>query len=280
MVSSAGENLTMSGIMMGKRGIVMGVANDRSIAWGIAQNCSAAGAEVILTYQGDILKKRVEELAKTISCPMCLECDAGKLDGIKNAVSEIAKQYDRIDFFVHAIAYADKEDLKGRYVDTSLENFLLTMNISCYSFTHMVKELERLVKTPEGASMLTLSYYGAEKAIPHYNVMGVAKAALESSVRYMAMDLGGKNIRVNALSAGVIRTLASSAIGDFHTMLRYSGQSSLRRNVTQDDISKAALFLLSDLGSGVTGEIVHVDAGYNSLGMVVPPEVADKINKE
>lgn len=253
-------------LMAGKRGLIMGVANDKSIAWGIAKACSDAGAEVGFTYQGDALRKRVDPLAASVGSSMVLACDVTDAASIDAVFSEVEARWGGLDFLVHAIAYADKTELKGRYVDTSPENFAMSMNISCYSFTAVAQRAERLMT--DGGSMLTLTYYGAEKVMPHYNVMGVAKAALETSVRYMAMDLGPKNIRVNALSAGPIKTLAASGIGDFRYILKWNELNSpLRRNVTQDDIGKAGLYLVSDLASGVTGECHHVDCGYHVVGM-------------
>lgn len=255
-----------AGLMTGKRGLIMGVANDKSIAWGIAQACHAQGAELAFTYQGDALKKRVEPLAASIGSDITLPCDVTDTASMDAVFAELQTRWGRLDFLVHAIAYADKAELKGRYVDTSIENFAMSMNISCYSFTALAQRAEPLMT--DGGSMLTLTYYGAEKVMPHYNVMGVAKSALETSVRYMAMDLGPKNIRVNSLSAGPIKTLAASGIGDFRYILKWNELNSpLRRNVTQDDVGKAGLYLLSDLSSGVTGECHHVDCGYHVVGM-------------
>jgi enoyl-[acyl-carrier protein] reductase I len=255
-----------AGLMTGKRGLVMGVANDKSIAWGIAQACSAQGAELAFTFQGDALKKRVEPLAASVGSEIVLPCDVTDMASVDAVFAELEKTWGKLDFLVHAIAYADKNELKGRYVDTSLDNFLLSMNVSCYSFTAVAQRAEKLMT--DGGSMVTLTYYGSERVMPHYNVMGVAKAALECSVRYMAMDLGPKNIRVNALSAGPIKTLAASGIGDFRYILKWNELNSpLRRNVTQDDVGKAGLYLLSDLSSGVTGETHHVDSGYHVVGM-------------
>ncbi len=256
----------MGDLMAGRRGLVMGVANDKSIAWGIARACAAQGAELGFTYQGDALKKRVEPLAASVGSELVLPCDVTDMASVDAAFAAVAEKWGRLDFLVHAIAYADKNELKGRYVDTSLDNFLLSMNVSCYSFTAVAQRAEKLMT--EGGSMVTLTYYGAERVMPHYNVMGVAKAALEASVRYMAMDLGPKNIRVNSLSAGPIKTLAASGIGDFRYILKWNELNSpLRRNVTQDDVGKAGLYLLSDLASGVTGECHHVDCGYHVVGM-------------
>ena len=255
-----------SGLMAGKRGLVMGVANDKSIAWAIARACADQGAKLAFSYQGDALKKRVGPLADSVGSSLVLPCDVADFASVDALFDEIAKAWGGLDFLVHAIAYADKNELKGRYVDTSFENFQRSLNISCYSFTAVGQRAEALMT--EGGSMLTLTYYGAERVMPHYNVMGVAKAALECSVRYMAMDLGPKNIRVNALSAGPIKTLAASGIGDFRYILRWNELNSpLRRNVTQTDVGKAGLYLLSDLSSGVTGETHHVDCGYHVVGM-------------
>ena len=255
-----------AGLMSGKRGLIMGVANDRSIAWGIAQACHEHGAELAFTYQGDVLKKRVEPLAASIGSEIVLPCDVTDSASMDAVFAALAADWGRLDFLLHAIAYADKAELKGRYVDTTPGNFERSMNISCYSFTALAQRAEPLMDA--GGSMLTLTYYGAEKVVPHYNVMGVAKAALETSVRYMAMDLGPKNIRVNALSAGPIKTLASSGIGDFRYILKWNELNSpLRRNVTQRDVGKAGFYLLSDLASGVTGECHHVDCGYHVVGM-------------
>ena len=256
----------MSGLMTGKRGLIMGVANDRSIAWGVAKACHEAGADLAFTYQGEALKKRVDPLAASIGVDTVLPCDVTDAASMDAVFATLAEKWGGLDFVLHAIAYADKAELKGRYVDTSAENFAMSLNISCYSFTAIARRAEKLMD--QGGAMLTLTYYGAEKVMPHYNIMGVAKAALEASVRYMAMDLGPQNIRVNALSAGPIKTLAASGIGDFRYILRWNELNSpLRRNVGQDDIGKAGLYLLSDLSSGVTGECHHVDCGYHVVGM-------------
>ena len=256
----------MSGLMAGKRGLIMGVANDKSIAWGIAQACRDQGAELAFTYQGDALKKRVDPLAASIGCDIVLPCDVTDDASMDAVFAELQEKWGRLDFLLHAIAYADKNELKGRYVDTTAGNFARSMHISCYSFTAVAQRAEKMMD--QGGSMLTLTYYGAEKVMPHYNVMGVAKAALETSVRYMAMDLGPRNIRVNSLSAGPIKTLAASGIGDFRYILRWNELNSpLRRNVSQEDIGKSGLYLLSDLSSGVTGECHHVDCGYHVVGM-------------
>jgi len=255
-----------SGLMAGKRGLIMGVANDKSIAWGIAQACRDAGAELAFTYQGDALKKRVEPLAASVGSRLVLPCDVTDMASVDAVFEAVAQAWGGLDFVVHAIAYADKAELKGRYVDTSLANFQMSLNISCYSFTAVAQRAEKLMG--DGGSMLTLTYFGAERVMPHYNVMGVAKAALECSVRYMAMDLGPRGIRVNALSAGPIKTLAASGIGDFRYILKWNELNSpLRRNVTQEDVGKAGMYLLSDLASGVTGECHHVDCGYHVVGM-------------
>jgi len=256
----------MAGLMAGKRGVIMGVANDRSIAWGIAKAAHDAGAELAFTYQGDALEKRVRPLAASVGSQIVLPCDVTEPASIDAVFHDLQARWGRLDFLVHAIAYADKAELKGRYVDTTADNFTRSMMISCYSFTAVAQRAETLMTG--GGAMLTLTYYGAEKVMPHYNVMGVAKAALETSVRYMAMDLGPKAIRVNALSAGPIKTLAASGIGDFRYILKWNELNSpLRRNVTQEDIGKAGLYLLSDLSSGVTGECHHVDCGYHVVGM-------------
>ncbi len=255
-----------AGLMAGKRGLIMGVANDRSIAWGIAKACREHGAELAFTYQGEVLRKRVEPLAASAGSQIVLPCDVTDSASMDAVFAALADQWGRIDFLLHAIAYADKAELKGRYVDTTPGNFERSMSISCDSVTALAQRAEPLMT--EGGSMLTLTYYGAEKVVPHYNVMGVAKAALETSVRYMAMDLGPKGIRVNALSAGPIKTLAASGIGDFRYILKWNELNSpLRRNVSQDDVGKAGFYLLSDLSSGVTGECHHVDCGYHVVGM-------------
>ncbi|MEM9370571.1 MAG: enoyl-ACP reductase FabI [Pseudomonadota bacterium] len=256
-----------TGLMAGKRGLIMGVANDKSIAWGIARACHEQGAELAFTYQGDALKKRVIPLAESIGSDITEPCDVTDTASVDAVFDVIEKHWGRLDFLLHAIAYADKAELTGRYVDTSADNFAKSLMISCYSFTALAQRAEKLMPE-DGGSLLTLTYYGAERVMPHYNVMGVAKAALETSVRYMAMDLGPKNIRVNALSAGPIKTLAASGIGDFRYILKWNEYNSpLRRNVTQDDVGKAGFYLLSDLSSGVTGECHHVDCGYHVVGM-------------
>jgi len=253
-------------LMAGKKGLIMGVANNRSIAWGIAKAAAAQGAEIALTYQGDAIKKRVGPLAAELGSQFILPCDvmdAGSMDAV---FAELGRTWGKLDFLVHAIAFSDKTELDGRYVDTSEKNFTQTMLVSCYSFTALAARAEKLM--PSGGSMLTLTYYGAEKVMPHYNVMGVAKAALEASVRYLAADLGKKGIRVNAISAGPIKTLAASGIADFRYILRWNEyNSALRRTVTIEDVGAAGLYLLSDLSRGVTGEVHHVDAGYHVQGM-------------
>ena len=253
-------------LMKGKRGLIMGLANDKSIAWGIAKALADAGAELAFSYQGDALKKRVDPLAESLGSKIVLPCDVSDMDSVDALFSSLEKTWGQLDFIVHAIGFSDKNELRGRYVDTSRENFLMTMDISVYSFTAVVKRAAAIM--PDGGSCLTLTYYGAEKVMPHYNVMGVAKAALEASVRYMAEDLGKDGIRVNSISAGPIKTLAASDIGDFRYIMKWNEYNSpLRRNVTIEDVGKSALYLLSDLGSGVTGECLHVDAGYHAIGM-------------
>jgi enoyl-[acyl-carrier protein] reductase I len=255
-----------AGLMAGKRGLIMGVANSRSIAWGIAQVAHSQGAELAFTYQGDALRKRVAPLAEGIGSDIVMPCDVTDTDSIDAVFKELEERWGTVDFIVHAIAFSDKEELTGRYVDTSAENFKRTLDISCYSFTAIAQRAEKLM--PEGGSLVTLTYYGAEKVMPHYNVMGVAKAALEASVKYLAMDLGPKGIRVNAISAGPIKTLAAAGIGDFRYILKWNEYNSpLRRSVTIEEVGNAGLYLLSDLGRAVTGEIHHVDAGYNVVGM-------------
>jgi len=253
-------------LMQDKRGLIMGLANDKSIAWGIAKACAEAGAEMCFSYQGDALKKRVEPLAAQVGSDFVVECDVADASSIDTLFEEIKQRWGKLDFIVHAIGFSDKSELRGRYVDTSLNNFRMTMDISVYSFTAVAQRAEKLMT--EGGSMLTLTYYGAEQVMPHYNVIGVAKAALEASVMYLAEDLGKDNIRVNAISAGPIKTLAASGIGDFRYIMKWNELNSpLRRNVTTEDVGKSALYLLSDLGSGVTGETLHVDAGYHIVGM-------------
>jgi enoyl-[acyl-carrier protein] reductase I len=257
------------GLMAGKRGLIMGVANNRSIGWGIAQALARHGAELAFTYQGDALKRRVEPLAAGIGSKLVLPCDVTDMASVDQSFAAVMKQWGGLDFVVHAIAFSDKDELTGRYVDTTADNFTKTMFISCYSFTAIAQRAEKLME--KGGSLLTLTYYGAEKWMPHYNVMGVAKAALEASVRYMAADLGPKNIRVNAISAGPIKTLAASGIGDFRYILKWNEYNSpLRRTVTIDEVGDSGLYLLSDLSRGVTGEVMHVDAGYHIVGMKNP----------
>jgi enoyl-[acyl-carrier protein] reductase I len=258
--------MASSGMMAGKRGLIMGVANDRSIAWGIAQSLATQGAELAFTYQGDAFKKRVVPLVEPLSPAALIDCDVSGPASLDAAFAELATKWDRLDFVVHAIAFSDRDQLKGRYVDTTAENFTMTMNISCYSFTAVANRAEKMMTN--GGSLLTLTYYGAEKVMPHYNVMGVAKAALEASVRYLAEDLGKKNIRVNALSAGPIRTLAASGVGDFRYILKWNELNApLRRTVSTAEVGDSAMFLLSDLSRGITGEVMHVDSGYHIVGM-------------
>ena len=256
----------MSNLMKNKRGLIMGVANDKSIAWGIAKAIADQGGEMAFTYQGEALKKRVVPLANSVNSNIILPCDVLNDRDIDTTFKELGKQWSKLDFLVHAIAFSDKEELKGNYLDTSRENFNNTMNISVYSFTAVAKRASEMMKN--GGSMLTLTYYGSEKVMPHYNVMGLAKSALESSVRYLAADLGDKNIRVNSLSAGPIKTLAASGIGDFRYILKWNEYNSpLRRNVTLEDVGGSAVYLLSDLSTGVSGETHHVDCGYHVVGM-------------
>lgn len=253
-------------LMSGKKGLIMGVANDRSIAWGISKAVHDQGAELAFTYQGDALAKRVRPLAESVGSDTVLPCDVTDMASVDATFEAIREKWGKLDFVVHAIAYSDKEELKGGYIDTTLENFLQTMNISCYSFTAIAQRARPLMT--DGGSLITLSYFGAERVMPHYNVMGVAKSALETSVKYLAEDLGKENIRVNALSAGPMKTLAASGIGDFRYILKWNEYNSpLRRNVNMGDIGGAGLYLLSDLSSGVTGETHHVDCGYNVVGM-------------
>ncbi|MFZ1742048.1 MAG: enoyl-ACP reductase FabI [Pontixanthobacter sp.] len=256
----------MTGLMQGKRGLIMGLANDKSLAWGIAQKLREHGAELAFTYQGEALAKRVKPLAEQLGSDFTFECDVSEMSALDAAFDTLKTRWDTIDFVVHAIGFSDKNELRGKYVDTSLENFLMTMNVSAYSLVAVSKRAAEMM--PDGGSIVTLTYYGAEKVIPHYNVMGVAKAALESSVKYLANDLGPQNIRVNAISAGPIKTLAASGIGDFRYILKWNELNSpMRRNVTIDDVGGSGLYLLSDLSSGVTGETHHVDAGYHVVGM-------------
>ncbi|MET3712093.1 Enoyl-[acyl-carrier-protein] reductase [NADH] FabI [Sphingomonas sp. S2M10] len=256
----------MTGLMQGKRGLIMGLANDKSLAWGIAKALHAQGAELAFSYQGDALLKRVKPLAEQVGSDFLIDCDVADMAALDTTFETLAARWPTIDFVVHAIGFSDKNQLRGHYYDTTLDNFLMTMNISVYSFTAVAQRAQRMM--PNGGSLLTLSYYGAEKVVPHYNVMGVAKSALETSVKYLAMDLGPENIRVNAISAGPIQTLAARGIGDFNYILKWNQLNSpLRRNVTIEDVGGAGLYLLSDLSSGVTGETHHVDAGYNVIGM-------------
>ena len=255
-----------SNLMQGKRGLIMGLANDKSIAWGIAKSCADAGAELAFSYQGDALKKRVDPLAASLGSDFVLPCDVADMDSVDALFASLEEKWGKLDFIVHAIGFSDKNELRGRYVDTSRENFLNSMDISVYSFTAIVNRAEKMMSA--GGSCLTLTYYGAERVMPHYNVMGLCKAALEASVRYLAEDLGKDGIRVNAISAGPIKTLAASGIGDFRYILKWNELNSpLRRTVTIEDVGKSAVYLLSDLSSGTTGEVLHVDSGYHVVGM-------------
>jgi enoyl-[acyl-carrier protein] reductase I len=266
IVPEPSEVAMSAGLMAGKRGLVMGLANDKSIAWGIARNLAEHGAEMAFSYQGEALRKRVLPLAQQLGTPHVFECDVSDMASVDRLFAELRALWGQIDFVVHAIGFSDKDQLRGRYVDTTRDNFLMTMDISVYSFTAVCQRAAAMMGP--GGSLLTLTYYGAEKVMPHYNVMGLAKAALEASVMYIAEDLGKDGIRVNAISAGPIKTLAASGIGDFRYILKWNELNSpLRRNVTQDEVGKAALYLLSDLGSGTTGEVLHVDAGYHVVGM-------------
>jgi enoyl-[acyl-carrier protein] reductase I len=263
------QSLTSDGLLKGKRGLVMGVANNRSIAWGIARAAHAAGAQLAFTYQGEALEKRVRPLAAELGALVVGHCDVTDSASMDQVFAELARQWGEIDFVVHCIAYSDKDELTGRYVDTTEDNFSKSLLISCYSFTAVAQRAEKLM--PNGGSLVTLSYYGAEKWMPHYNVMGVAKAALEASVRYLAADLGEKNIRVNAISAGPIKTLAASGIGDFRYILKWNEYNApLRRTVTIVEVGETAAFLVSPMSRGITGEILHVDAGYHVVGMKNP----------
>jgi enoyl-[acyl-carrier protein] reductase I len=256
----------MTGLMQGKRGLIMGLANDRSLAWGIAKKLAEAGAELAFSYQGEALEKRVRPLAAELGSDFLIDCDVSDMAALDTAFDTLKARWPTIDFVVHAIGFSDKNELRGRYADTTLDNFLMTMNISVYSFTAVAQRASAMM--PNGGSLLTLSYYGAEKVVPHYNVMGIAKSALETSVQYLAVDLGRDNIRVNAISAGPIKTLAASGIGDFRLILKWNELNSpLKRNVTIEDVGGSALYFLSDLSSGVTGETHHVDAGYHVIGM-------------
>lgn len=262
-------------LMAGKRGLIMGVANDKSLAWGVAKYLHAQGAELAFTYQGEALEKRVTPLATSVGSKLILPCDVTDMSSMDAVFATLQKSWGKLDFLVHAIAYSDKNELKGKYVDTSLDNFLLTMNVSCYSFTALAQRAAQMMT--DGGSLVTLTYYGAEKVVPHYNVMGVAKAALETSVQYLAADLGEKKIRVNAISAGPVKTLAASGIGDFRYILKWNEYNSpLKRNTTIEDVGGAGLYLLSELGQGTTGEVLHVDSGYHVVGMkrVDAPDIA------
>jgi len=272
---------TAGGLIAGRRGLIMGLANDKSIAWGIARALADQGAELAFSYQGEALKKRVAPLAQQLGSDIVLPCDVADMASVDALFAELGQRWGKLDFLVHAIVFSDKDELRGRYVDTSRDNFLMTMDISVYSFTAVAQRAAAMM--PEGGSLLTLTYYGAERVMPHYNVMGVAKAALEASVRYLAEDLGKDGIRVNAISAGPIKTLAASGIGDFRYIMRWNELNSpLRRNVTTEDVGKSALYLLSDLGSGVTGETHHVDAGYHVVGMkaVDAPDIDATANRK
>ena len=258
--------MAMSGLMQGKRGLIMGVANDRSIAWGIAQALADQGAELAFTYQGEALEKRVRPLAEGIGAKLVLPCDVTDEQSCIDTFAQLKAAWGELDFVVHAIAFSDKNELDGLYLDTTRANFLKTMDISVFSFTQVCRLAAPMLRP--GGSLVTLTYYGAERVMPHYNVMGVAKAALEASVRYLANDLGPRDIRVNAISAGPIKTLAASGIGDFRYILKWNEYNApLRRNVTIEDVGRSGLYLLSELGSGVTGEVLHVDAGYHTVGM-------------
>jgi enoyl-[acyl-carrier protein] reductase I len=264
----------MTGLMAGKRGLIMGLANDKSLAWGIAKRLHEEGAELAISYQGEVMEKRVKPLAEQLGCDFLIDCDVATEAELDTAFATLASRWPTIDFVVHAIGYTNKEALRGKYFDIGLDDFLMTMNISVYSFTAVAKRAAAMMKPYDaetgegGGSLLTLSYYGAEKVIPHYNVMGVAKSALETSVKYLANDVGPDGIRVNAISAGPIKTLAASGIGDFRYILKWNEYNSpLRRNVSIDDVGASALYFLSDLSKGVTGETHHVDAGYHTVGM-------------
>ncbi len=263
-----------SALMAGKCGLILGVANDRSLAWGIAKTLAAHGAKLAITYQIPQLERRVRPLAESVGAPLVLPCDVTDAASLDAVFAAMAEAWGTIDFVVHAIAFSDRIELTGKYVDTSRENFVQTMVISCYSFTELARRAAPLM--PHGGSLLTLTYYGAEKVMPHYNVMGVAKAALEASVRYLAVDLGGRQVRVNAISAGPVKTLASSAIGDFRYILKWNEYNApLKHNITIDQVGASALYLLSELGSGVTGEVHHVDCGYHVVGMLAVDAVAE-----
>jgi enoyl-[acyl-carrier protein] reductase I len=279
MMAQPSGGATGNGLMRGKRGLIMGLANNRSIAWGIAKACHAAGAELAFTYQGDALKKRVEPLAQEIGGIVVGHCDVTDAASIDAVFAELGRAWGKLDFVVHAIAFADKDELTGRYLETSEANFTKSMLISCYSLTAITQRAEKLMT--DGGSIVTLTYYGAEKWMPHYNVMGVAKAALEASVRYLAADLGPSRIRVNAISAGPIKTLAASGIGDFRYILKWNEYNApLRRTVTIEEVGDSALYLLSDLARGVTGEVMHVDSGYHVVGMKNPDAPDLSLDKE
>ena len=266
--------MTTTNLMQGKRGLIMGVANDRSISWGIAKACADAGAELAFTYQGEALEKRVRPLAESVGSNFLMSCDVTNDDSVDAVFEKIKEEWGSIDFVVHGIAFSDKSELDGLYLNTSRDNFLKTMDISVYSFTSVAQRAVPLMN--DGGSLLTLTYYGAERVMPHYNVMGVAKAALEASVRYLAADLGKDNIRVNAISAGPIKTLAASGIGDFRFILKWNELNApMQRNVTIEDVGNSGLYMLSELGSGVTGEVLHVDSGYHTVGMVNVDKVAE-----
>lgn len=273
--TEAEQTIPTGTLMKGKRGLIMGVANDKSLAWGITQYLAAQGAEIAFTYQGEALERRVRPLAESVNGKFILPCDVTDMASVDSVFATLEKEWGELDFVVHAIGFSDKNELKGKYVDTSLENFLMTMNISVYSFTAVAKRAAPLMK--KGGSLVTLTYYGAEKVTPHYNVMGLAKAALETSVKYLAVDLGGQNIRVNSISAGPVKTLAAMGIGDFRYILKWNELNSpLKRNTTIEDVGGAGLYLLSDLGSGTTGENLHVDSGYHVVGMkaIDAPDIA------
>ena len=256
----------MSELMKGKRGLIMGLANNKSLAWGIAQRLAAEGAELAISYQGEVMLKRVKPLAEELGCDFLLDCDVSDMTNLDKTFADLAAKWPKIDFVVHAIGFTNKEALRGKYFDVTLDDFLMTMNISVFSFTAVARRAAAMME--EGGSMLTLSYYGAEKVVPHYNVMGVAKSALETSVKYLANDVGPDGIRVNAISAGPIKTLAASGIGDFRYILKWNELNApMRRNVTIDDVGASALYFVSDLSTGVTGETHHVDAGYHTIGM-------------
>ena len=270
------ENIAFNrnALMSGMRGLITGIANEKSLAWSIAKACSEAGADLALTYQGSLVEKNVRILAKETNSEIVEICDVNSQESIANVFDIIAKKWGKLDFVLHAIGFSNKDELRGRYVDTSLENFLNTMNVSCYSFTAMAKHAAALMS--DGGTLLTLTYFGSERYVPNYNVMGLAKAALESSVRYLASDLGKNGIRVNALSAGPVRTLASSGIGDFRSVLKWVEKNApLRRNITHLDVAKSAVFLLSEMSSGVTGEILYVDNGYNTVGVCPLDSIKD-----